>query len=129
METPETDTTQTSVAQTEGGPPKPKFKIVNLDGDMTGFWLKVKTSVKWGVLRRAAKADQKSLDDVTAMIANFCLEWNLTDDNGQPLPQPFGSIEAFDELESDQFTAVATAVTSVLSEMMDGATGAGGQKN
>lgn len=124
----ENDETQT-VAQTDSDRPKLGVKRVQLPDPFGDFWIDVKTSVKWGVLRRAAGANSKDPNVVTEMISSFIVGWNVKDEDGQELPNPHGNVEGFDEVSMDLFPVIMQTVTDVLGELMDGASGAGGAKN
>ncbi len=82
-----------------------------------GYWIEVRRRLKMkdltlfaGFSRFANLSPAETLaamDDVFAALGMIVVDWNLEDEEGQPLPSPKDNPEAFGELYVDTLTWLA----------------------
>lgn len=71
-----------------------RTKKIVLDGDYTGFECTVKTSVPMSVFSLIQTGQWNLIQKALRMML---VEWNFTDENGEPLPQPGETVQLKDE--------------------------------
>lgn len=79
-------------------------------------------SPKWGLLRKAQKQAASSGDAAAGMtfadelLVKSVLDWNWTDDDGQPLALPKDAPAVLDDLDSDEVAFLIEKITGAFTE-------------
>ncbi len=81
---------------------------------------------KWGLLRKAQK-QAKASDQADAGIAfaeellvKSVVDWNWTDDEGEPLPLPKDDPAVLDDLDADEVAFLVEKITGAFNESGQG---------
>jgi len=85
---------------------RPKSRKFPLTGEYEGQWIEIKSSATWGTFRKLQKAGAGDLDLVNETLSKLIVDWNLVDDDCQPLPKPHKNPDAFDEVEIGAMTQI-----------------------
>ena len=78
-------------------------------------------SPKWGLLRKAQKESKASdaaagITFAEEIIVKSVLEWNWTDDNGDPLPLPKDEPSVLEDLDAEEVAFLVEKITGAFSE-------------
>jgi len=80
--------------------------------DRRGQWVRYRSQIKYGVLKKLANIDAKTsggVAEVDSLLRHVLIAWNWDDDFGDPLPPP-DTPDIFDDLESEEVTWLITHV-------------------
>ena len=85
-----------------------RTSVLALDGDYAGFLVTIRLNAPFGVFRQLASGQE---GDMVAALSRLIVDWNLSDENGAPLPL---TPEGIDAVPVDLLKLIMDGVTEAV---------------
>ena len=90
-----------------------KTAVIPLDGDYEGFEITVRTNTTYAVKLDLQSGDT---DRVLSALRSLVVGWNLTDDDGNPLPTPKAGTDLKTSVPDDILGAIIGGYVGAMNE-------------